>query len=152
MPCWTTIRGRGPGNSSSSAGSHQPPNSTVSKSELFLVAFVSFQIFPPNTQPQEDTPWMLSSWQTCQHCQRKLVEKVRQFRSQCWSSKTGSILPARSPQNQVMQTWSKISIIKKDQPLNMVANINEQIPCWHICLILWVHWERWNFEIFNAIS
>ena len=37
---------------------------------------------PKHPAPQEDTPWMLSSWETCQHCQRKLVEKVREFGSQ----------------------------------------------------------------------
>ena len=39
-------------------------------------------ISPKHPAPQEDTPWMLSSWETCQHCQQKLGEKVREFGSQ----------------------------------------------------------------------
>ncbi len=84
MPCWTTIRGRGPGNSSSSAGSHQPPNCTVSKSELFLVAVISDYPTGPNPlrKPKNGCCEVVT-------CQRKLDEK------RCWFGSQGVEAPTQ---------------------------------------------------------
>ena len=113
MPCWTTIRGRGPGNSSSSAGSHQPPNCTVSKSELFLVAFVSFQIFPPNTQPPKKTPHGC-----CQAGKHANIAKEN------WSKRCASSGPNGLKLQNRENFTGKIST--KSSHANMVQDLNNQ--------------------------